>query len=452
MILDRLNSVYRLVNSQIDVTRWLCSTFGHNPPHQKNSTPPPDSHVHNETSNHNFMDQIENLQFNFTREFNDFGDASINNTGNNRSSSPPSILTSSKSGHSTEVVVPSSIPISAITTVQSFVENSRALTNVANTDVTTQATTSATMPATATESTAAYPTSTVIIDSAATVQATVTKPTTATAPNVTTSTTMPTATIALTLPKTATATVTTSTTATAMHATTSKTNAPPAASVTRSSGKNACTQTIPYPTTHIAPPVSARANTLPSHQPARPTSSTTPSVSTNYPTSVPVLAIAPPSSNSSANDTWYYVTRFQPNETVQNIVAYISHKANCKPEHIRCLKLTRQINSESLTFVSFKVSVPKSIEELISATEFWPIGITVSPFLERRSNIYRRKKPFSPVLSRLVPRQMRGAQLNPPANVPTSTLLRAVPQHYFNSNKVQPRMPPPPRRFQSSLV
>lgn len=102
------------------------------------------------------------------------------------------------------------------------------------------------------------------------------------------------------------------------------------------------------------------------------------------PTTVPSLSVAP----ASTPFKWYYLTRFQPYETQQNIVSFIVSKTNCDPSLISCHKLVRSNRDENipLTFVSFKISVPAEIEAFITAPHFWPVGVSIKPFAVRNES------------------------------------------------------------------
>lgn len=83
---------------------------------------------------------------------------------------------------------------------------------------------------------------------------------------------------------------------------------------------------------------------------------------------------------------WYYVTRFLPHETPENLINYVTDKTQCDPSKILCTKLVRQgLNGKrQLTFLSFKISVPLALEKTITEESFWPAGVTIKPFLEDR--------------------------------------------------------------------
>lgn len=96
----------------------------------------------------------------------------------------------------------------------------------------------------------------------------------------------------------------------------------------------------------------------------------------------PVLAVA----NRPLPKKWYYLCRFKPHENENNIINYITAKTECDRNEIICHKLVRKernVNSP-LSFISFKLSVPDCLYDLISTPNFWPTGVKISPFLDRR--------------------------------------------------------------------
>lgn len=107
------------------------------------------------------------------------------------------------------------------------------------------------------------------------------------------------------------------------------------------------------------------------------------------PPTAPTLSVAPPSTQLK----WFYLTRFQPHETADNIVQFIASKIKCDSSCINCYKLVRDSRKENypLTFVSFKLSVPAAIEATITSPHFWPTGISIKPFFARNMS---NNKPF----------------------------------------------------------
>lgn len=127
------------------------------------------------------------------------------------------------------------------------------------------------------------------------------------------------------------------------------------------------------------------------------------------------LAVAPapdhsssdlPASSNPPQQNWYYVTRFLPHETSENLVKYVSGKTNCDAKKIVCHKLVRQgpNGNRQLTFLSFKMCVPEDLEKNITEESFWPAGVTIKPFLEERS----RSTPKTRARPRSRPRTASG--------------------------------------------
>lgn len=164
----------------------------------------------------------------------------------------------------------------------------------------------------------------------------------------------------------------------------------------------------------------------------------------------PALAIAPPTLATIAikNDNWFYITRFQPHETEDNVVRYIAHHANCDSNQIACQKLVRlSDDSRPLTFLSFKINVPKQIEQVVLSGGFWPAGVSIAPFLDRRSNsrkpigprVLYRSKPLTPWKKQIPHTTPLQAQTTP---VSTHTVLDQLP----------PYRPQDKRRYQQNTT
>uniref|UniRef100_A0A8D8FP97 (northern house mosquito) hypothetical protein n=1 Tax=Culex pipiens TaxID=7175 RepID=A0A8D8FP97_CULPI len=148
----------------------------------------------------------------------------------------------------------------------------------------------------------------------------------------------------------------------------------------------------------------------------------------------PSLLVAPPeqsTSDDSAELKWFYVSRFLPSETCDNLIRYIQNKTNCDSARIICQKLVRRNRNSArpLTFLSFKISVPESIESLIVASDFWPEGVTIKPFLVKRQaaeligpsshNLPPLNNPVSP----------RSSRTTTPRRRPAPTMVPNQPQH-----------------------
>lgn len=105
---------------------------------------------------------------------------------------------------------------------------------------------------------------------------------------------------------------------------------------------------------------------------------------------VPSLAVAPP----PVQKKWFYISRFQPHESANNITNYVAAKTKCDPLLVSCFKLVRpeRVDDMPLSFISFKISVPDAIESVILAPSFWPSGISISPFLVKPTTKARPKR------------------------------------------------------------
>lgn len=57
----------------------------------------------------------------------------------------------------------------------------------------------------------------------------------------------------------------------------------------------------------------------------------------------PMLSVAP----SAKRTKWFYVTRFLPHETSENMIMYISSKCNCDPSSVKCIKLAGQTREDN---------------------------------------------------------------------------------------------------------
>lgn len=89
---------------------------------------------------------------------------------------------------------------------------------------------------------------------------------------------------------------------------------------------------------------------------------------------------------------WFHVSRFDPSVETEDMKKwFVSILAD---NNISCLKLLpRNRSEEELTFVSFKLGVPKSLTDKVMNPTIWPKNVTVKPF-ENRS--YSSKKNYRP--------------------------------------------------------
>ncbi|XP_058448996.1 uncharacterized protein LOC131428957 [Malaya genurostris] len=76
--------------------------------------------------------------------------------------------------------------------------------------------------------------------------------------------------------------------------------------------------------------------------------------------------------STNSNRNWYYLTKFLPSESEDNIINYVQYQTNCDRSQILCFKLVSQYQDRPLSFISFKLSVPEAFEHEITAPTFWP--------------------------------------------------------------------------------
>lgn len=131
-----------------------------------------------------------------------------------------------------------------------------------------------------------------------------------------------------------------------------------------------------------------------------------PSATTIQPLAVATSTQPPSILVPAAPQRWFHVSPFLPHESLENIVSYIKKLTNCDPSTIICKKLVGDNGSRrALTFVSFKLCMPESIETIVTAENFWPAGVTIKPFLEDRSPapFKRRTRPVARPQSPAIP-------------------------------------------------
>lgn len=102
------------------------------------------------------------------------------------------------------------------------------------------------------------------------------------------------------------------------------------------------------------------------------------------------LAPPPTQYSKSFATKSFYVRPFDPSTTVDQIAAYIHGKTGWDSNYFNCHRLTSGTRSDTrpLTFVSFKVTVPDSLDftSIITSNDFWPSFVSVEQFtLKRRS-------------------------------------------------------------------
>lgn len=88
------------------------------------------------------------------------------------------------------------------------------------------------------------------------------------------------------------------------------------------------------------------------------------------------------SRDQSSNDVEsYYVTPFAPDQSEEEVEAFIADITNAHPALIKVTKLVpRGKNLTDLSFVSFKITICKSYSKVVSDAWYWPEGITVRLF------------------------------------------------------------------------
>lgn len=98
----------------------------------------------------------------------------------------------------------------------------------------------------------------------------------------------------------------------------------------------------------------------------------------------PTLSIA----SQEPGINWFYLSRFNPFETTAKIIQYVACKSKCSQNQIICHKLVsnKRNNNLPLTYISFKLHVPKSVESLVTSHDFWPKGVFITPFSAEKPN------------------------------------------------------------------
>lgn len=456
LILQRITSVLKLVGIQIDVSRSICraiSSLYSRPKCCNSATKVVSPARPTQNDSRNFLDELERMQFEFTEVFNSFinNDPPSSTTGGNKrdrtSSSTSSFPRNDKrmrvdvsvgTSDNTDIIVPlladmdefsrnnppdveSTAAVQQLATTQ---KSNAATTNqaIATTNATSATTTNvASATANATAFTSAITTTTAAVTYPPTINSQVS---TITAVN-------------------STASLTTNTNQATSNAPTALPHRDQAASTIyfdRNTAENASStapcSTLPqvplphrvmFSTSTVSTSTNATSSRIPSGQHAMPThmatsesdnnqnaslahyltippqqsnvvfnSSQNTAITGNYrlntdimPPPVAALSVAPPSTPLK----WYYLTRFQPHETADNIISFIVSKTKCDPTSIICHKLVRDNRNANfpLTFISFKLSVPATIESFVTTPHFWPTGISIKPFFARNTS---NEKPF----------------------------------------------------------
>lgn len=77
----------------------------------------------------------------------------------------------------------------------------------------------------------------------------------------------------------------------------------------------------------------------------------------------------------------FYVTPFAPDQKEEEVKQYVMDIANAAPALVNVTKLVpRGKNAEDLSFVSFKVTICKSVSSAVGDCWYWPDGVTVREF------------------------------------------------------------------------
>lgn len=77
----------------------------------------------------------------------------------------------------------------------------------------------------------------------------------------------------------------------------------------------------------------------------------------------------------------FYVTPFSPDQNEDEIKQYVAEISNIDTSMIKAVKLVpRGKNVEDLSFVSFKVTVSRTVSNVVGDSFYWPEGITVREF------------------------------------------------------------------------
>lgn len=77
----------------------------------------------------------------------------------------------------------------------------------------------------------------------------------------------------------------------------------------------------------------------------------------------------------------FYVTPFTPDQKEEDVKLYIQEITNADPSAIKVVKLVPRGKAlEDLSFISFKVSVDKTLSDVIGDPWYWPDGVTVRAF------------------------------------------------------------------------
>lgn len=102
---------------------------------------------------------------------------------------------------------------------------------------------------------------------------------------------------------------------------------------------------------------------------------------------------------------FYHVSRFDPTTTEDELQEYIEKKLDIPKTKVQCTRLVPKGRDEKdLSFITFKVGIPKSFSPTFFMPTTWPENITVRPFEQRNASFLPRHYP-KPTTSQITPPQ-----------------------------------------------
>ncbi|XP_040172694.1 uncharacterized protein LOC120905725 [Anopheles arabiensis] len=113
-----------------------------------------------------------------------------------------------------------------------------------------------------------------------------------------------------------------------------------------------------------------------------------------------------------AEKVWLYFTNIKSHVSADDMRVWL--KAVLPTDDINVYRLTKKgVNLDSMSFISFKVSVPKSLKELALQSTIWPVSLTVREFVARglpKQRVHERAR-FDP--SELISHRTNSEQISP---------------------------------------
>lgn len=92
---------------------------------------------------------------------------------------------------------------------------------------------------------------------------------------------------------------------------------------------------------------------------------------------------------------WLFITRLRPNVTEENILTMACRRLSLNMADIIVRKLVkRDTNCSTLSFVSFKVGLPASVQHVALSPTTWPPGLIFREFIDNRT---RHERALTPV-------------------------------------------------------